>query len=86
MVVIRKGVAGNPIQRKSRNLRGLMEHFRVVGAPCEIRCQRKPHGEGMLSLAWSNHDYTCVPFASYTVMLDWIGNRRILRSIPIIEA
>lgn len=63
--------------RQSRNLRGLIEHFRR-----EIVERVELFTDGRYAVYFANGDYCSDSFASFRVMVEWFNHRRNLRGVP----
>lgn len=65
--------------RTSRNLRGILDHARRVPVDYAV-ATRDSDGGAILSIIFTNGDYTRTSFASYTVARNWINSRRSWQS------
>lgn len=66
---------GGRVAATSRNLRGILDyarHHSVVKATV----RRKRGGEGEVTFAFYDGAHSTVRFASYSLLLRWIANRR----------
>lgn len=85
--VIRAMATDTPMQvvRYSKNLRGLRDHARVSRVACVIAQRdqshehRGSHPRGVLHVVYRDGSIGRASFASYSIMIDWIRNRRSWR-------
>lgn len=63
----------------SKNLRGLLEHFRRVEVKEYILVPNAFDYSGTLSICFVNGDYCVTNFASFVVMEIWCNRRRALK-------
>lgn len=79
------------VVRRSRNLRGLLEHVRLHAVDrvgLSRNRERNAFGGmgGVLRVHFANGDHCTTDFASYDVMREWVTKRRNLRGVSVMHA
>lgn len=67
--------------RTSKNLQGMRDYARVSPVvKVETRKDDKNIYRGLLRVTYENGNYSTASFASYSIMIDWVRNRRSWRT------
>jgi hypothetical protein len=70
------------IVKRSRNLRGIVDYSRV-SVPARVELIPVGKSSGSLRVIFADGASTRVNFASYSIMVDWVRNRRCMRHANI---
>lgn len=66
---------------KYKNLRGIMDELRTNTAKTVILAKQRDNDGGLLIIQFQNGTLAQSTFASFTVMQQWVKNRRALKDV-----